>query len=138
MAELLPVLMDGLASKGLKVGRPILARYGRVKLAEHVLDCVKARLAVMLIGERPGGNALASRSMSAYLVYALGEPDVQRRAAAFSQHADIRFEYTVISNVYSAGLPSVEAGSVIAEKAGQILAHRAAGNRLEAAPKAGP
>lgn len=135
-AELLPVLMDGLGSKGLKVGRPILVRYGRVKLAEHILDCLKAKLAVMLIGERPGGDALASRSMSAYLVYALGEPDVQREAALFSGHPDIRFEYSVVSNIYSAGLPSIEAGSVIAEKAGQILSHRAAGNRLESTLKA--
>jgi ethanolamine ammonia-lyase large subunit len=137
VAELLPVLMDGLASKGVKVGRPILARYGRVKLAEHVLDCVHAKLAVMLIGERPGGDALASRSMSAYLVYALRDPAVQREAAAFSHHPDIRFEYTVITNIYSAGLPSVEAGSVIAERVHQILGCRAAGNRLEAVSKAG-
>ncbi len=37
----------------------------------------------------------------------------------------------MISNIYAGGLPPVEAGSVIAEKACQILAHRAAGNRLE-------
>ena len=37
----------------------------------------------------------------------------------------------MISNIYSGGLIPVEAGSVIAEKAWQILEKQAAGNRLE-------
>ena len=43
----------------------------------------------------------------------------------------IRFEYTVISNIYAAGLPPAEAGGVIVERVGEILTHKAAGNRLE-------
>jgi ethanolamine ammonia-lyase large subunit len=81
---------------------------------------------VYLIGERPGGDALASRSLSAYLVYRLGDkPESNGNAAA-------RFEYTVISNIYHGGLPPAEAAGVIVEKVGEMLAHRAAGNRLEA------
>jgi len=38
----------------------------------------------------------------------------------------------VISNIYSGGLPPAEAGAVIVEKVDDILAHKAAGNRLEA------
>ena len=82
-----------------------------------------------LIGERPGGDALASRSLSAYLVYRLSGPALAE-AARFSGNPAIRFEYTVISNIYSGGLPPVEAGAVIFEKVLQILAHQAAGNRL--------
>jgi ethanolamine ammonia-lyase large subunit len=37
----------------------------------------------------------------------------------------------VVSNIHQAGLPPVEAGAVVAEKALQILQLRAAGNRLE-------
>jgi len=37
----------------------------------------------------------------------------------------------VISNIYSGGLPAVEAGAVILEKVFQILSNQAAGNRLE-------
>jgi ethanolamine ammonia-lyase large subunit len=131
IAELLPVLTDGLASRQLNVGRPIAVRYGRVKLAEQVAALTGARLTILLIGERPGGDALSSQSLSAYMMYQLKERDEQRRAAEFSGNAEIRFEYTVISNIYSGGLPPVEAGSVIAEKAWAILEHRAAGNRLE-------
>jgi ethanolamine ammonia-lyase large subunit len=111
----LPVLTDGLAARNLSIGQPILIRYGRVKVAEDLAERLKAKLVILLIGERPGGDALASRSLSAYLVYPA-----------------VRFEYSVISNIYSGGLPALEAGSVVAEKAVQILSYRAAGNRLEA------
>ena len=129
--DLLPVLLDGLAAQGLKVGTPILVPHGRVKLAETIADALGAKLVINLIGERPGGDALASRSMSAYMALRLDDPAAQRRAAAFSGHADIRFEYSLLSNIYSGGVPAVEAGSMVAERAAMILRHQAAGNRLE-------
>jgi ethanolamine ammonia-lyase large subunit len=86
---------------------------------------------VFLVGERPGGDALASRSLSAYLVYRLSGTALTE-AARFSGNSQARWEQTVISNIYSAGLPPVEAGAVIFEKVLQILAHKAAGNRLQA------
>ena len=131
MADLYPVFVDGLESRSLRLGRPIAVRYGRVKLAEHVAECTGAPLTILLIGERPGGDALASRSLSAYMAYQLVDEAARDEAARFSGNATIRFEYTVISNIYSGGLPPVEAGSVIAEKAWQILGKHAAGNRLE-------
>jgi ethanolamine ammonia-lyase small subunit len=130
--DLLPVLLDGLNGRGVSVGQPILARYGRVKLAEPLAERMQADLVVYLIGERPGGDALASRSLSAYLVYRLGDAAVQREAARFSSNPTARFEYSVISNIYAAGLPPLEAGAAIVDKVTQILKHRAAGNRLEA------
>jgi ethanolamine ammonia-lyase large subunit len=131
--DLLPVLLDGLAARDIQVGQPLLARYGRVKLAEPVAELLGADLVIHLIGERPGGDALASRSLSAYLVYRLADPVVQRAAADFNGHETIRFEYTVISNIYPGGLPPLEAGAVVTEKVYEILRHRAAGNRLEQA-----
>ena len=86
---------------------------------------------ILLVGERPGGDALASRSMSAYLAYKLNDPHVQKRAAAYSQSPAIGYEYSLITNIYAGGLPSVEAGSVVAEKAIEIMTYKAAGNRLE-------
>ncbi|MNG31014.1 Ethanolamine ammonia-lyase light chain (EutC) [compost metagenome] len=69
--------------------------------------------------------------MSAYLGYRLPDEQTRKDAARFSGNPDIRYEYTVISNIYSGGLPSIEGGSLIAEKTFEILRHRAAGNRLE-------
>lgn len=114
--DLLPVLLDGLAGHNISAGQPILAPYGRVKLSESVGDALQPSVVITLIGERPGGDALASRSMSAYLAYRL------------PNHG---YEYTVISNIYQGGLPPIEGGSVIVEKVRAILHHQAAGNRLE-------
>lgn len=124
--DLLPVLLDGLNGRGVRVGQPLLARYGRVKLAEEVADRLDADLVIHLIGERPGGDAQASRSLSAYLAY--------RRPKEGRATGDLgtRFEYTVISNIYSAGTPPPEAAALILEKCAEILEFRAAGNRLEA------
>ncbi|WP_437927229.1 ethanolamine ammonia-lyase subunit EutB [Sorangium sp. So ce291] len=130
--DLLPVLLDGLGARGVTVGQPLLARYGRVKLAEAVAERLGARLVVLLLGERPGSGELASRSLSAYLAYRLTPGVDQEAAAAFSGNAASGFEYTVVSNIHAGGLPAAEAGGVLVEKVLQVLARRAAGNRLEA------
>jgi ethanolamine ammonia-lyase large subunit len=127
--DLLPVLLDGLRARRVSMGQPIAVRYGRVKLAEQIAELLQPELVIFLVGERPGGDAAASRSLSAYLVYRL-DGAVQAEAARFSGNPAIRFEYTVISNIYAGGLPPVEAGAVILEKVLQILSKRAAGNRL--------
>jgi ethanolamine ammonia-lyase large subunit len=136
MKDLLPVLIEGFAGRNLTMGQPIAARYGRVKLAEPLAERLQCDVIVYLIGERPGGDALASRSLSAYLVYRLADERLQKTAARFSGNAGIRFEYTVISNIYSGGLPAAEAGGVIVDKVGEILTRQAAGNRLEGMLKA--
>jgi ethanolamine ammonia-lyase large subunit len=127
--DLLPVLLDGLRARQVAMGQPIAVRYGRVKLAEQIAELLQPELVIFLVGERPGGDAAASRSLSAYLVYRLDGP-AQAEAARFSGNPAIRFEYTVISNIYAGGLPPVEAGAVILEKVLQILSKHAAGNRL--------
>jgi ethanolamine ammonia-lyase large subunit len=129
LPDLLPTLVDGLTVRNVSQGQPIALRYGRVKLAEQIADALECELVVFLVGERPGGDALASRSLSAYLVYRLSG-EALAAAARFSGNAQARWEQTVISNIYSAGLPAVEAGAVILEKVLQILSHKAAGNRL--------
>ncbi len=131
--DLLPVLMEGLDRSGFSLGVPALVPFGRVKVAEPIGDALAAQLVVTLIGERPGGDAKASRSMSAYLAYRLSDVEAQARAAKFSGNPQIRYEYSVISNIYDGGLPPVEAASVIIEKVREILTHKAAGNRLESA-----
>lgn len=115
---LLAPLMEGLEARGITCGQPLLARFGRVKLAEHIAERLNAELVVMLIGERPGGSAAAACSMSAYLAYRVADEG--------------RYEYTVVSNIYEQGLPPLTAVPLLATRISQILQHRAAGNRLEA------
>lgn len=129
--ELLPVLMDGLKAHGLTIGEPILAPYGRVKLAEDVGNLVNAKIIINLLGERPGGDALASRSMSAYMNYHITDEQTRQAAIKFSGNADIQYEITMVSNIYSAGLPPLEAASVIVERVMDMHRLKAGGNRLE-------
>ena len=129
--DMLTVLEDGLRSRNYSIGQHVLVHYGRVKLVECIGDALCCQLVIMLIGERPGGNAMASRSMSAYVAYRLNDDEVRKRAVEYSRNQGIRYEYTLISNIYTGGLPALEAGSVVAEKAIQILTYKAAGNRLE-------
>lgn len=129
--ELLPVLIDGLKGFELPMGKPIVCRYGRVKLAEMIAENTNCTLVILLIGERPGGTALSARSLSCYLAYHLKDTTIQQAAAEFRGDPNIRFEYTVISNIYEGGLPPLEAGSLIAKTAQKIILQKAAGNRLE-------
>jgi ethanolamine ammonia-lyase large subunit len=131
--DLLPVLHDGLSARAISAGHPLLARYGRVKLAEEVAERLDARVVVHLVGERPGGDATSSRSLSAYLCLRVPDESLAK-AIAFSGNPSIRYEYTVISNIYAGGgLPPVEAAAVIVDKVTKILERKAAGNRLDAA-----
>ncbi len=132
VSEMLPVLMDGLKSKNYSMGKTMFVHYGRVKLSECIADSLDCNLVIMFVGERPGGDALSSKSMSAYLVLKLKDSEAQKKAALYSDLPNIGYEYTVITNIYHGGLPPVEGGSVVAEKAMEILSYQAAGNRLEA------
>ncbi len=129
--ELLPVLMDGLKANGLSIGEPILAPYGRVKLAEDVGDVLNAKIIINLLGERPGGDAIASRSLSAYLNYHITDEATRQEAIKSSGNPDIAYEITVVSNIYSGGLPPLEAASVIVERVMDMYRLKAGGNRLE-------
>ncbi len=120
--RLLAVLVEGLRARNLRMGQPILVRYGRVKLAEPIAERLQSQVVIYLLGERPGGDALGAQSLSAYLLY---RGDAKPGGAAAP-------EYTVISNIHDGGLPPLEAAGVIAEKVFQILTYKAAGNRLEA------
>ena len=129
--NLLGVLLDALDARRIRLGQPMLVRYGRVKLAEDIAEAVRPELVVYLIGERPGGDPDAARSLSAYLVYRRDDRGSGSTAPA-PPRTQAAYEYTVVSNIHQSGLPPLEAAGVIAEKIFQILTLRAAGNRLEA------
>ena len=115
LENILPVIADGVAQQGLKIGQPFFVKYGRVAGMEPIGELVGAKVVCVLIGERPGlGSA---ESMSAYLAYAptVGMPEANR---------------TVVSNIYSGGLNAVEAGAFIAELIGKIFAAKKSGVNL--------
>ena len=124
--SLLPALLDALSRHDVRVGVPLLAPNGRVKLAEAIGEALKPKVVVMLIGERPGGDGISSRSLSAYLAYRVSG---EERAA--TRNVASLYEYTVISNIYEMGTPPTQAAVTLAVRIKEILTHGAAGNRLE-------
>ena len=112
LEKILPVLVEGLTAKGLKVGTPFYVRFGRVAAEDQVAEVLGAKVVCVLIGERPG--LATAESMSAYIVYNsyVGIPEAKR---------------TVVSNIHKDGLTAVEAGAYITEVIQQILERRASG-----------
>lgn len=128
--EMLPALTAALSAKQIEVGEPFLVANGRVRLAEAICENVAAKLIVMLIGERPGGDGVACRSMSAYLAYRVGEASTEAAGNAPRGNMPERYEYTVFSNIYEKGLTPDRAALEVADEVERILKLRAAGNRL--------
>ena len=75
-------------------------------LQDEIAKLVDCKLAIILIGERPGLNT--AESMSAYLIYRPTDKTVEA-------------DRTVISNIHEAGLAPVEAGAYLSEIMTQML-----------------
>ncbi len=116
LRDILPVIQEGLAQAGLKMGTPFYAKYARVGLMNEVNAVVSAQVVVTLIGERPGlGRA---ESMSAYLGF---------RPAPESTDAD----RDVVCNIYNGGTNPLEAGAYIVEYIRRIVENQASGIKLK-------
>lgn len=115
LPKILPVLIDSLRQKGLKVGTPFYLRFGRVGSQEHVAETLGAKVVCVLIGERPG--LATAESMSAYIAYNayVGMPESKR---------------TVVSNIHKDGTAAVEAGAYVADVIEEILKQKASGVEL--------
>lgn len=112
----LPVITEGLRSRGFTVGDPFFVKYGRVAIEDEVSELLGAKVVCILIGERPG--LATAESMSAYICYnaRVGQPEARR---------------TVVSNIHSGGIAAVEAGAYVAELIQKIIAAGASGVELK-------
>ena len=104
--SLVEALVPALRAMGLGLLPVCLARHGRVALGDEIGEILKARLTIMLIGERPGLSA--ADSLGAYLTFGprLGRTDAERNC---------------VSNIRAAGLPPPRAATKIAWLVGQAL-----------------
>ncbi|MDR1637665.1 MAG: ethanolamine ammonia-lyase subunit EutC [Treponema sp.] len=112
IANLFPVMREGLGSRNISMGKPFFVRYGRVAIEDEFAESLGAKLVCILIGERPG--LATAESMSAYLCYQarVGQPESRR---------------TVVSNIHANGLPAVEAGAYLTDLIEKILQNKASG-----------
>jgi ethanolamine ammonia-lyase small subunit len=115
-----------LARRGLSVGTVAFVRHCRAKIADVVGQAVGARVAMILIGERPGLGT--GDGMSAYLVW---QPHEERTDA----------EKQAISNIHRRGMLPEEAGRFAARLIEAILEQQTSGVTLDVSrievPKSG-
>ncbi|SRR5579875_163357 len=114
--NLLPMLEHGFRQAGISCGLPVVARLARVAIADQLAFALSCRLAINLIGERPGLSS--ARALSAYLTYNPGPHTISS-------------DRTVVSNIHAGGTPPVEAGAYIVQLARRILEAGASGVRLQ-------
>lgn len=116
VADLLPSILQGLASYKIDAGTPFFVKFGRVGVMDQISEITGAVITCTLIGERPG--LITAESMSAYIAYkaTVGMPEARR---------------TVVSNIHKAGTPPVEAGAHIAEIMKMMLEKKASGTDLK-------
>jgi ethanolamine ammonia-lyase small subunit len=104
-----------LERRRLTIGPIVLVQQGRVAIGDEIGELMDAKLALVLIGERPG--LTAADSLGAYITWRpqVGAMDSSRNC---------------ISNIRAAGLPPEEAASQIDDLIGRAFTHAATGVRL--------
>jgi len=103
-------------ARGLQVGTPIAARFARVWLEDEIGHEVGAKVAMILLGERPGLGT--GDGLSAYVVYApkIGNTDGERN---------------MISNIHQRGIVPADAAERLAALAQAMIAQRCSGVTLD-------
>ncbi|HLJ29971.1 MAG TPA: ethanolamine ammonia-lyase subunit EutC [Candidatus Angelobacter sp.] len=114
--RLLPLIMSGSKKRGWKSGQPFLVRYCRVGVLNDIGELLRPRVAVLLIGERPG--LATAESLSAYMAY---QP----------KHGDHDANRNLISNIHQRGVALDEAARRIGNLAEQMMNSKLSGVRLK-------
>jgi ethanolamine ammonia-lyase small subunit len=103
-------------ARGLRVGTPVAARFARVWLEDEIGQETGAKVAMILLGERPGLGT--GDGLSAYVVYdpKVGNTDGDRN---------------MISNIHARGTPPEEAAARLAALAAAMIEQRCSGVTLD-------
>jgi ethanolamine ammonia-lyase small subunit len=105
-----------LQRRRLTIAPLVLVEQGRVAIGDEIGELLDAKLALVLIGERPGLSA--ANSLGVYITWRprIGTMDSSRNC---------------ISNIRTAGLPPEEAARQIDDLVGRAFAHETTGVRLK-------
>jgi ethanolamine ammonia-lyase small subunit len=104
--QLLPLLEEGAKAQGWTLGQPFVIRYCRVGILNEIGALLAPRVAILLIGERPG--LTTAESLSAYMAY---RPQ--------TSHSDAN--RNLISNIHARGISRQDAASRILKLAAQMM-----------------
>lgn len=115
--DLYPMLLHGFSQKGISTGKAVVVKQGRVAIADQIAHHLGAKIAINLLGERPGLST--AESLSAYITYNPGPKTISS-------------DRTVVSNIHQGGTPALEAGALIVRLVERILENRVSGVKLQA------
>ena len=113
---LLTALEEACRSLGMSVGSRLCAKFARVWLQDEIGSETRARVAIILLGERPGLGT--GDGLSGYLVYGpqIGKTDSERN---------------MMSNIHQRGTPPPEAARHLAQLASAMLDQERSGVTLD-------
>jgi ethanolamine ammonia-lyase small subunit len=103
-------------ARGLSVGTPVCAKFARVWLEDEIGQEVGAKVAVILLGERPGLGT--GDGLSAYMVY---EPRVGKTDG----------DRNMMSNIHARGTHADDAARRLAGVASNMIAQKTSGVNLD-------
>jgi len=114
--ELLERLTAACTARGWTVGTPVAVRFARVWIEDEIGEIAGARVAAILLGERPGLGT--GDGLSAYVVHAprIGKTDADRN---------------MMSNIHRRGTPPAEAAERLAALIGCMLEQGTSGVGLD-------
>jgi ethanolamine ammonia-lyase small subunit len=110
--SLLPLLEAGARARGWTLGNPFVIRHCRVAVLNEIGELLAPRVAVLLIGERPG--LATAESLSAYMAYHPGKSQTDANR-------------NLISNIHSRGLSPQVATDRILNLAARMMSLRISG-----------
>jgi ethanolamine ammonia-lyase small subunit len=114
--SLLPLLCGGAKERHWKIGPALVIHHCRVGILNEIGELLKPRVAVLLIGERPG--LATAESLSAYMAYRPG-----------ATHTDAN--RNVISNIHGRGLGPHEAAARILNLAECMMTSGGSGYQIK-------
>lgn len=114
--QLLPLLCAGARERGWTLGHAFVVRHCRVGILNEIGELLEPRVAVLLIGERPG--LATAESLSAYMAY-----------RPCNAHTDAN--RNLISNIHARGISLTEAAARILQLASQMMTLQLSGYSLK-------
>jgi ethanolamine ammonia-lyase small subunit len=113
--RLLPLLYEGAKTRAWSVGEIFVIRYCRVGILNEIGELLEPKVAVLLIGERPG--LATAESLSAYMAY-------QPKAS------DTDANRNLISNIHARGVSTEQAAQRILNLAASMMKTQKSGCEL--------
>ncbi len=113
---LLPLIYEGATQRGWRIGQTFVVRHCRVGILNEIGELLAPRVAVLLIGERPG--LTTAESLSAYMAF-----------RPRGEHTDA--DRNLVSNIHARGLSARDAADRILNFAAQLMAAGASGYMLK-------